>query len=108
MTDQTQTTTPPTKKSKRIHFKFEVDIITLLTAAVALFFMYSTHVQNKANIQKMGDVISKYETQIDKLIQDDKKSFATYKKNLKNAMASLSTEERQVLKHVFTLAEQKK
>ncbi|MGX9459715.1 hypothetical protein ACWXWU_00550 [Shewanella sp. A14] len=98
---------PEQHATKWLQFNLKVDLSTLLLAGIAIYFMFNAHAKNMENITKVEVVITKYEAQIDKMITEDKKSLQHYKRNLKDAMSSLSKDERKLLEHVFTLSEKK-
>ena len=93
-----------TEQNKKISFNFKVDISTVVLAVITLYLMITSHNKSIENVKKVEMLISKYETQLDRFISEDKQKMATYKNNLKNAMASLSEEEQALLMKVFEVS----
>lgn len=89
---------------KTLSFNFKVDISTVILAAITIYLMISSHNQSIENVKKVEVLISKYETQLDRFITEDKSRMDKYQKNLKNAMASLSGEEKALLMKVFEIS----
>jgi hypothetical protein len=96
--------TNETEQNKKISFNFKVDISTVILAVITLYLMLASHNKSIENVKKVEMLISKYETKLDRFISEDKQRMATYKNNLKNAMASLSKEEQALLTKVFELS----
>lgn len=95
MDDNATATTKPESKTG-----FIKDFLIVGSVLVSIFI---AHQQNLKNIEKMNSIIVKYETQIDKMILSDDKTHAKYIKNLKEALKSLSKEERKVLLAIYSV-----
>lgn len=92
------------EQKKTLSFNFKVDISTVILAVITIYLMISSHNQSIENVKKVELLITKYETQLDRFITEDKSRMDKYQKNLKNAMASLSGEEKALLMKVFEIS----
>jgi hypothetical protein len=80
---------------------FKVDVTTFIAICVAMYLAYSSHQANLENTRKLGALLAKYEQTLDTAIASDKVTLAQYEKNVKNALSSLSEEERALLKQLL-------
>ncbi|MFT5807367.1 MAG: hypothetical protein ACI9LG_001658 [Moritella dasanensis] len=102
MTEQTLNAGPVPVES-RFKVTYTIKISDFLTIIPILIGVWYAHQSNLENIQKINDVIVKYETQIDKIILADDKKHTKYVSNLKRALSSLSKEERKVLLAIYSV-----
>ncbi len=96
--------TNETTQKKALSFNFKVDISTVVLAVFTIYLMISSHNKSIENVKKVESLINKYETQLDRFITEDKSRMDKYQANLKNAMASLSPEEKALLVKVFEIS----
>ena len=96
--------TNETEQKKALSFNFKIDISTVFLAVITIYLMISSHNKSIENVKKVELLINKYETQLDRFITEDKNRMDKYQTNLKNAMASLSPKEKELLMKVFEIS----
>lgn len=66
-----------------------------------IFSAWSSHTQSKAQIDKMANIVAKYEMQLDKAIAEDKDIGKRYVNNLRKALKGLTPKEREILLSIY-------
>jgi hypothetical protein len=74
-----------------------------LSFAIILASTWSLHADNKKQIEKMANLINKYEVQLDAAIAQDPTAHVRYAKNLRNALKELSPQEREILLAIYEI-----
>jgi len=81
-----------------------INILTIVGLLVAIFLANSAHQANLKNSEKINQLLVKYEKTLNSAIAGDPSTLKNYRKNLKQAVAGLSPQEKKILESVLVLS----
>jgi hypothetical protein len=83
--------------------KYTELLFVLVSGIYCIYLSHTTNQENMRNIERVGSIITQYETRLDTLIAGDPELHKKYLVNLRKVTSSLTKEEKELITKLYNV-----